>query len=105
MFDVGGGELILIVLAVIVLFGPKKIPEVFQMVAKGMQQFRKAQMEIKEQIEVVKTEVNKNIDEIQSEVKTAVEVAEETPDEPIPPLRKNYKPIPTKLPAENGDEK
>jgi len=28
MFDIGGGELIVIILAVILLFGPKKIPEI-----------------------------------------------------------------------------
>ena len=43
MFDVGGGELLLIVLAVLVLFGPKKIPEVAAMIGKGMRKVRQAQ--------------------------------------------------------------
>lgn len=70
MFDVGGGELILIVLAIIVLFGPKKIPEIAQMLGKGMRQFRVAQTEFKEQINSVKQEVKTNIDNIKKEVKS-----------------------------------
>ena len=66
MFDVGGGELILIVLAIIVLFGPKKIPEIAQMFGKGMQQFRKAQQELKDQISIVQTEVNREINNVNS---------------------------------------
>ncbi len=57
MFDVGGGELILVVLAVLLLFGPKKLPEIAQMVGKGMQQVRKAQAQFQEQINEIKTEL------------------------------------------------
>lgn len=57
MFDVGGGELILILLAILVLFGPKKIPELAQMLGKGMQQFRKAQAQFQNQIDEIKTEI------------------------------------------------
>jgi sec-independent protein translocase protein TatA len=62
MFDVGGGELILIILAVILLFGPKKIPEVMKMVNKGMQQVRKAQTEIQSQINNLQDEIKSNIE-------------------------------------------
>jgi len=58
MFDVGGGELILVVLAVLLLFGPKKLPEIAQMVGKGMQQVRKAQAQFQEQINEIKTELD-----------------------------------------------
>ncbi len=58
MFDVGGGELILVVLAVLLLFGPKKLPEIAQMVGKGMQQVRKAQAQFQVQINEIKTELN-----------------------------------------------
>ncbi len=100
MFDVGGGELILIVLAIIVLFGPKKIPEIAQMFGKGMQQFRKAQQELKDQISIVQTEVNREINNVNSEFKSVGKSADLNTDikstEPIPPLR-TYKPIKTEL--------
>ena len=76
MFDVGGGELILIVLAIIVLFGPKKIREIAQMFGKGMQQFRKAQQELKDQISIVQTEVNREINNVNSEFKSVEKSAD-----------------------------
>lgn len=62
MFDVGGGELLLILFAVLLLFGPKKIPEIAQMVGKGMQHVKKAQEQIQSQI-----------NDLQNEIKTQVE--------------------------------
>lgn len=57
MFDVGGGELMLILLAILLLFGPKKIPEFAQMVGKGLRQFRKAQEDLTQQIRDISAEV------------------------------------------------
>ncbi|MBL8000106.1 MAG: twin-arginine translocase TatA/TatE family subunit [Candidatus Kapabacteria bacterium] len=56
MFDVGGGELILIVLAILVFFGPKKIPEVAQMVGRGMRKIRQAQDELTTQFREMSVE-------------------------------------------------
>ncbi|MCB0712634.1 MAG: twin-arginine translocase TatA/TatE family subunit [Ignavibacteriae bacterium] len=50
MFDLGGGELLLILVAVLLLFGPKKLPELAQGLGKGLRQFRKAQQDFTEQI-------------------------------------------------------
>lgn len=50
MFDVGGAELIVIVLAIIMLFGPKSIPKFMQQIGRGVRQFRKAQEELTQQI-------------------------------------------------------
>lgn len=57
MFDVGGGELMLILLAILIFFGPKKIPEIAQMVGKGMAQFRKAQAEFQRNLNTISTEI------------------------------------------------
>lgn len=62
MFDVGGGELLFILFVVLLLFGPKKIPELAQMIGKGMQQLKKAQSQLQSQIS-----------DIQSEIKTVAE--------------------------------
>lgn len=56
MFDVGGGELVLIVLVILLLFGPKKIPEFAQMIGKGLRQFRKAQEDLTQQIRDISAE-------------------------------------------------
>ncbi|MDA3843798.1 MAG: twin-arginine translocase TatA/TatE family subunit [Candidatus Kapabacteria bacterium] len=58
MFDVGGSELILILLAVLVLFGPKKIPEFAKMMGKGMQKVKQAQSQFQEQMRDIQQEIN-----------------------------------------------
>lgn len=50
LFDVSGGEFILIVLAVILLFGSKGIPEIAKVIGKGMREFRTATDTIKREI-------------------------------------------------------
>lgn len=50
MFDLGGGELLLILVAVLILFGPKKLPELAQGLGKGLRQFKQAQQEFTDQI-------------------------------------------------------
>lgn len=58
MFDVGGGELLLILLAIIILFGPKKLPELTRMIGKGVQNIRKAQAQFQEQIREIERDIN-----------------------------------------------
>ncbi len=53
MPNLGPTELILILVAIVIFFGAKKIPELAQGVGKGIREFRKAAREIEE----TKTEV------------------------------------------------
>jgi len=62
MFDVGGGELLLIVFAILILFGPEKLPELAQMFGKGMQKVRQAQAIFQSQLNEIQTEVSKSVD-------------------------------------------
>lgn len=50
MFDIGGGELLLILIFVLIAFGPKKLPELAQSLGRGMREFKRAQREFTEQI-------------------------------------------------------
>lgn len=54
-FDFGSGEIILIILAVFLIFGPSKIPEM----ARGLGKFIN---EVKRASEDIKTEINKEAD-------------------------------------------
>jgi sec-independent protein translocase protein TatA len=47
----GGWEWIIIVLAVLILFGAKKIPEFARGLGKGVKEFKKAKDEIKDSID------------------------------------------------------
>ncbi len=44
----GGYEWILIILALVLLFGGKKIPELMKGLGKGMSEFKKAKKEVEE---------------------------------------------------------
>jgi sec-independent protein translocase protein TatA len=50
--NLGATEIILIVLAILILFGSKKIPELAQGIGKGMREFRKAMKEVEEDIKI-----------------------------------------------------
>ena len=58
-----GGELIIVVVAILILFGADKIPEFARMFGKGMREFRKA-------TEDIKREFNEETREIREDIKT-----------------------------------
>jgi sec-independent protein translocase protein TatA len=66
---VGGSEIFLILLVVLLLFGSKRIPEVAKMMAKGMSEFRKATNEIKKEINEGTKEVSKDINDFKKDLK------------------------------------
>lgn len=47
----GYGEILLIFLIVLLLFGAKRIPEIAHGLGKGIREFRKAMHEVKDEIE------------------------------------------------------
>lgn len=49
--NLGGGEWILILLAILLLFGGKKIPELMRGIGQGMREFNDAKSNVKKQIE------------------------------------------------------
>ena len=49
----GGGEIILIFLIVLLLFGAKKVPELFRSLGKGVNEFRKAKNDWEQDIQDV----------------------------------------------------
>jgi sec-independent protein translocase protein TatA len=50
MFGIGGGEMFLIILVALMLFGSDKIPEIARTLGKGMQQLKNATNDIKSEI-------------------------------------------------------
>src|SRR6267142_2061769 len=66
LFNLGGGEIILILALILILFGARKLPELAKGLGQGIKEFKKATREV--------------TDEIQSSVN-------ETPYTPPPPKR------------------
>lgn len=50
-WSLGGTEIVLIVVAVLVLFGAKKIPELAKGMGQGIKEFKKATREVTEEIQ------------------------------------------------------
>ena len=63
MFDIGGGELVLVVLLILLLFGPNKIPEIAKYFRKGVTEVRKVQQQFKDQIDEITTEIDNTVKE------------------------------------------
>ncbi len=51
VFGLGGGELIIVLGAVLILFGAKKIPEFAKGLGQGMKEFKKASREVQDELE------------------------------------------------------
>ena len=53
MFEnMGMGELLVILIVVLLLFGSKKIPEIAQGLGKGIREFKKSMKEVEDQITI-----------------------------------------------------
>jgi sec-independent protein translocase protein TatA len=56
----GAGEILLIVLVILLLFGAKKIPELAQGLGKGMKEFKKSLKDVEEEIKKTDDDVKKS---------------------------------------------
>jgi sec-independent protein translocase protein TatA len=50
LFNLGGGEVILVLAVVLVLFGAKKIPELAKGLGQGIKEFKKATREVTDEV-------------------------------------------------------
>jgi sec-independent protein translocase protein TatA len=60
MFGLGGGEIILILFIILLLFGAKKLPELAKGLGKGIKEFKKASNEVTEEINKVDKDTDNN---------------------------------------------
>ena len=86
IFDISGGELLVIMLFILLFFGSKGIPDVARTMGRAMRQLRDASNEVQREINRGAHEVRKGIDE-----QRRAFTEEPTPQ---PPLRRDRHPRP-----------
>jgi len=101
MFDVGGGELILILLAIVLLFGPKKLPELARSFGKGMAQLRRAQTEFQRNLNSLEDDITNTVNEVVQDQPAQPPTPFNTPSPDNAPTEKAHAETPT--PFEGND--
>lgn len=67
MFDIGLPELIVIFVVALLVFGPKRLPELAKALGKGMGELKRAFQDVRGQVETEFEEANKTIDSVVKE--------------------------------------
>ncbi len=80
LFGISGGEILVIMLLVLLLFGPSKIPEIARMLGRGINEVKKVQREINTEIQRYSADVEKEAQKIKSDIQDLKKTIEETND-------------------------
>ena len=91
MFGIGMGELILILIVGLIVFGPSKLPEVGRAIGKGLREFRKAQAALTASLEESASEPPKKSEpeKVSIEKKSKPEPARTTVEDVIASAKQN----------------
>lgn len=90
-FDISGGEIMVILLVVFIIFGPDKIPEIARWFGKSMNEIKKATSEIQEEITRETGDLKKTTSKIRDEInKQTKEVTDAVNDSTPPPKAYSY---------------
>ena len=85
MFGIGGDELFLILVVILMLFGSDKIPEVARTLGKGMAQLKNATNEIKHEIQKSAEENGLDMKNITGGISDEIENAKESMTKAVNP--------------------
>ena len=66
-FSPGVGEMVLIFLVVLVLFGPKRLPSMARLIGQTLEQLRRASQDFRDQIMRLEDEARKAADDVSAE--------------------------------------
>ncbi len=68
LFGISGGEIFIALLLVLVLFGPKKIPEIARTIGKGINEVKKVQRDINNEINRYADEIEKPVKQVENDI-------------------------------------
>ncbi len=77
MFDLGMQELIVIFIVALLVFGPKKLPELGYALGKTMNEIKKAFQSAKSEMEKEINEVKETVEEAKKDIKNPLELKDE----------------------------
>lgn len=72
LFSIGGAEIFVIVLVIIIFFGSKKIPELARGIGKGVREFKNATADIQKEIRDNTSQIKSSVD-IEKKVKDTID--------------------------------
>lgn len=85
MFGLGPTELIIILVIALIIFGPRRLPEMGSAIGKSIREFKKSTRELKDEIDVtgdikdIKADIQSatGIDDLKKDIEDAVKIEDE----------------------------
>jgi len=84
-FNISGGEILLIIIVIYLVFGPKKIPEFARMIGKGINEMRRATNDIR-------NEITREANKVRSDIGIDIDDPFKTNKKANPPSNSNAEP-------------
>jgi len=90
MFGIGMPEMLLLLAVALIIFGPKKLPELAKSLGRALGEFKRATTDLKQSIESETgiDEVRHSLNEVKDDIKQQVDLAGEVPDPEAAPAEK-----------------
>ena len=98
MFGIGFQEMLIILVVVLIFFGPKRLPDLAKSLGKGIAEFKKASEEVKKGIDDAMKEETVKEEPVKEELTVGKTASEETPAPMIAAGRKEEPPLQPTLP-------
>ena len=82
MFGIGMPEMLVLLAVALIVFGPKKLPELAKSLGRALGEFKRATSDLKETIETETgmDEVRSTLDDVKEDIKSQVDLAGSVPD-------------------------
>jgi sec-independent protein translocase protein TatB len=89
MFGIGMPEMLVLLAVALIVFGPKKLPELAKSLGRALGEFKRATSDLKDSIETQTgaDEVRRSLNEVKEDIQSQVDLAGSIPDPSAPPQK------------------